>query len=492
MSGKGYGGNIPDMIKGLNLKWGKRNGLVLLGLLLTVVVILAWLVKGRLDLEDPWLEVPEKLSANGPKTTFLIKAGDRISGLREIKITLKQGDEAEKAVLTRAFPPGGEAGATVEVPVTLDLKALGLKDGRVTLTAVATDRSWGNFFNGRSTRVTRTLEVELTPLGLTLVGISHLLQAGGSGLVVYRVSKPPKETGLKLGNRLFQGYPLPKGNPGDYVAFFAVPLENPGSLSAEIVARSFGGSEVKQGVPLKIKPKKWRQDKISLSEGFLRQVAAAFPDAGQGDLLKTFLEVNRQKRQANHERVQQVTAASTPQPLWQGAFLRYQGKPMARFGDRRLYIWQNRVVDEQVHLGEDLASLVHSPVPAGNRGTVVLAEPLGIYGNTVILDHGLGLFSMYSHLSQMAVKAGDQVDKGQILGRTGSTGLAGGDHLHFSVLVHGAFVNPLEWWDAHWVRDQVEKVWAPGPSPAVAAQEPPAKRKGPAPKKKVRKIRRGP
>jgi murein DD-endopeptidase MepM/ murein hydrolase activator NlpD len=199
---------------------------------------------------------------------------------------------------------------------------------------------------------------------------------------------------------------------------------------------------------------------MNLSESFLAQVSDTFPEARQGDPLKTFLEVNQKKRQANHDRVRQACAVSQPQPMWSGAFQRFPGGTMARFGDRRSYIYQNRTVDEQVHQGEDLASFLNSPVPAANNGVVVLSEPLGIYGNTVILDHGMGVFSMYSHLSRLDVKTGERVEKGKTLGLTGTTGLALGDHLHYSVMVHGEFVNPLEWWDAHWFKDQVEKVWA--------------------------------
>ncbi|MGZ5454346.1 MAG: M23 family metallopeptidase, partial [Candidatus Aminicenantales bacterium] len=94
--------------------------------------------------------------------------------------------------------------------------------------------------------------------------------------------------------------------------------------------------------------------------------------------------------------------------------------------------------------------------PAANAGRVVFAGPLGIYGLTVVLDHGLGLFSMYCHLSQIDVALSQGVTRGETLGLSGSTGLAGGDHLHFTVLIHGTFVNPVEWWDAHWIRDNVE------------------------------------
>jgi murein DD-endopeptidase MepM/ murein hydrolase activator NlpD len=130
---------------------------------------------------------------------------------------------------------------------------------------------------------------------------------------------------------------------------------------------------------------------------------------------------------------------------------------MASFAEERTY-WNNgKEMDRQVHLGVDLASLAQSPVPAANSGRVVFAGPLGIYGNTVMIDHGCGLFSMYSHLSRIEIEVKKEVKKGETLGRTGFTGLAGGDHLHFSMLVDGVFVNPIEWWDEHWIKDNIEK-----------------------------------
>jgi len=285
-----------------------------------------------------------------------------------------------------------------------------------------------------------------------------------------------------VGGVLYRGFANPRGGSGDYVVLFPIPQEGPAILRLELVARS-GGQEVQQAIPLKVKPRKWRSDQIKLSDAFLAKVAATLPVAKPGDLLGNFLELNQVTRRQNHERVRQVCSRSSPQPLWSGPFQRFLGKTEAGFGDRRTYVYQNKAVDQQVHLGVDLASLVNSPVPAANRGVVVLAEPLGIYGQTVIIDHGLGVFSMYGHLSQIAVKPGDQVEKGTVLGKTGTTGLAGGDHLHFAVALQGEFVDPVEWWDAHWLKDQVEGVWLKATSPApetvqAAAKEGKGKKQG--------------
>jgi murein DD-endopeptidase MepM/ murein hydrolase activator NlpD len=95
------------------------------------------------------------------------------------------------------------------------------------------------------------------------------------------------------------------------------------------------------------------------------------------------------------------------------------------------------------------------PILAAQRGVVVHAAYLGIYGNCVIIDHGLGVQTLYGHMSSLGVKVGDKVEKGQEIGRSGMTGLAAGDHLHFTVLVDGTPVNPVEWWDMKWMKDRV-------------------------------------
>ncbi|RLD97804.1 MAG: M23 family peptidase, partial [Aquificota bacterium] len=127
----------------------------------------------------------------------------------------------------------------------------------------------------------------------------------------------------------------------------------------------------------------------------------------------------------------------------------------------RTYIYNGKVISHSTHMGYDLASVAHAPVPAANNGQVIYTGFIGIYGNVVILDHGLGLSSLYAHLSRYVVKKGDLVKKGQIIGYTGSTGLAGGDHLHFGVLLSGHPVNPVEWWDRKWLRERIMAVLKP-------------------------------
>ena len=127
----------------------------------------------------------------------------------------------------------------------------------------------------------------------------------------------------------------------------------------------------------------------------------------------------------------------------------------AKFADYRTYFSLGKEVDRQVHLGFDLAVTSQVPILAAQKGVVMLAEYLGIYGNCVILDHGMGVQSLYGHLSSIAVTVGDTVEKEQEMGKSGMTGMAGGDHLHFTMLVNGQMVNPVEWWDQHWIQDRI-------------------------------------
>ena len=200
--------------------------------------------------------------------------------------------------------------------------------------------------------------------------------------------------------------------------------------------------------------------------------------------MQRFVYINSKLRIENNKTLADLRFQTEPKFLWTGAFLPMVDSTVeSRFADDRTYTWQGKKVDEQTHLGFDLAKVAHSPVPASNDGRVIWAQDLGIYGNCIVIDHGFGLQSVYGHLSEFDVKKGDMVKKGQMIGRTGATGLAAGDHLHFTMQVDGVQVNAVEWWDPHWVKDRILSKMG---SDLAAVDDPPA----PAAKKRGRKHRR--
>jgi murein DD-endopeptidase MepM/ murein hydrolase activator NlpD len=268
------------------------------------------------------------------------------------------------------------------------------------------------------------------------------------------------------------------------------------------VAVDEAGNERVMGVSVTFLPVRFPKDTITLTEPFLRRkmpdLAPQMPgSASLEELLQAFLQVNGEGRKGFEAKNREIGRGETsPKPLWTGAFRQQTNtKVFANFPEERTYQIDGRTVDTQWHLGIDLASNRQSPIEASNAGRVAFVGPNGIYGNMVVLDHGLGLMSLYAHLSDIGVKVGQTVKKGEALGRSGDTGLAGGDHLHFAMLIHGVYTSPIEWWDDHWLKDRIAKplvdagIAVPGITDGVAAGEsPPAG--GPAARRRPPRSRR--
>ena len=182
--------------------------------------------------------------------------------------------------------------------------------------------------------------------------------------------------------------------------------------------------------------------------------------------------MNREMRRQNNQQLADLRFKTEEKILWNGPFVHY-GKEESMFADVRNYIYKGKKVDQQVHLGFDLSDTVNAPVTAANDGRVVWASDLGIYGNCIVVDHGYALQSIYGHLNNIAVKVGDLVKKGQTMGSAGSTGMAGGVHVHFSMQIDGVQINPREWWDEHWIHDRIMSKLDPNAAKNVSAASPP-------------------
>lgn len=316
--------------------------------------------------------------------------------------------------------------------------------------------------------VTQDVEVRLDPPRVAVVSLHHFINAGGAEFVVLRATPPDVEAGIAIGDARYRTYPgsaVGITDPAIRVGFFAWRHDQDAKTRLRAYARDAAGNEVTAPFDYKPFPKRFLDSKIPIDQRFLDRVVPAIAsntpdlnvDTGSPEgLLKGFLEINGNLRKKNNDTIAALAEKSEPKMLWTEAFAPMGNAQVeSRFADRRTYFHDEKEIDRQVHLGFDLASLQQAPVLASNAGTVVFADYLGIYGNCVIVDHGLGVQTLYAHLSTMNVKAGDAVTKGHELGRTGATGLAGGDHLHFTVLLQGTPVNPVEWWDGHWMEDRV-------------------------------------
>ena len=324
------------------------------------------------------------------------------------------------------------------------------------------------------TVVTRDLQVRLEPPQVSPVSTFHYVNHGGSEFVVYRATPDGVTSGVRVGDKEYAGYPAAgAGITGDAalrVAFFALLYDQDLATPIQLFARDEAGNDTTVALDHQVFPKPYAKSRIELNDAFLQRVvpsiAGASPDAGipTDDVLAGFLKINGDLRQKNNAFVAALAAKSAPEMRFKDAFQQMGNSQVeAKFADTRTYVYKGKEVDKQVHLGFDLAVTAQVAIVAAHAGTVVHAGDLGIYGNCVILDHGLGVQSLYGHLSSIGVKVGDSVEKGGTLGRSGMTGLAGGDHLHFTMLVGGQQVTPVDWWSKQWMEDRVlRKIAAAG------------------------------
>ncbi len=416
------------------------------------------------DVTPPRVTLIEPFTLVGPATPLSLRIEDNGTGLHEIAVHFVQNLEQYPLAQER-FSAGslflGGARSTFDLNVVpFGDRTIPRRRGPATLVIVARDHSWWGFFEGNWTRIAQDVTVKFHPPRLETVSAPSSIAQGGTGLLLYQVSEDAARHGVQIGEAFFPGFPNPEHAFGMF-SLFAFPHHLPASTPVRLVADDGLGNHGERKISTKVLRKHRHTRHLQVSDRFIGRVIppiiARTPDLDDlADPLQNFLQVNNALRKQNAEQFKALASNSRQAFLWEGAFLQLPGsKVEASFADRRHYLYHGQVVDTQDHLGFDLAVTARSPVEAANDGDVVLADYAGIYGNTIVIDHGYGLQSLYAHLSSFNVEPGDHVVKGQHIGRSGRTGLAAGDHLHFSLLLHGVQVNPMEWWDVQWVQSRL-------------------------------------
>lgn len=431
----------------------RSSGFVRAGAILTGIVLLALAAIYALrDGGSPAIKLSPQSAAASYATEFTLELSAGKAGLREFSVAATQ--EGKRVELLREQFP--DKRPTHAVSFRLPREA-GFKEGPLELAIVVRSNALLAFIGRGKASLVRSLALDFTPPRLSVSPGVHNVNQGGGAAVSYTVSKAVESTGVAVGTHFFPAYQQPDGR---YFCFFAMPHDmQPGAFRPKVVARDTAGNEATQNVSVLAIPKPFKSDTLNIPDEFLNskmpQYTAIYP--AEKTPLDIYKRVNTELRKKNEAELLKIARETSPTPLWTGSFLRLPNSAgRANFGDQRDYYYQGEKIDHQTHMGVDLASVANAPVPAANTGSVVLAEFFGIYGNCVIIDHGLGVQSLYSHLDEMSVAKGAQVKKGDIIGRTGTTGLAGGDHLHFGMIIGGLQVNPVEWWDEHWIRHNIQ------------------------------------
>jgi len=423
----------------------------------------AWIFTMRMEGGKPavLLELPSQYI--GLSTEFKGSVSDPGSGVRKLWIgLLKDGKEAvlkEEEFPSQSLIGGGSVNDT-PIQMKIEPRKLGISDGKAIIRIVARDYSWRNWWKGNRTYLEHKVIIDTKPPVIDILTKIHNISQGGAGLVIYRVSETDAKTGIVVGGNFFPGHSGYFKDGAVFMAFIALDHLQGTDIEIHAEAMDKAGNSARAGFQYYLRKKAFKKDTISIPDQFLNWKMPEFDVAdSQGRQLtgiEKFLAVNRTMRKENGALFASLAGKTENKLHWEGAFLRLpKSATRSGFADRRSYKYKGKIVDHQYHMGIDLASTAHSSVPAANGGKVVFADANGIYGKTVVLDHGFGLFSLYSHLSRIMVLKGEMVARGNVLGLTGTTGLAGGDHLHYGMMLQNVFINPLEWWDSAWIQNNI-------------------------------------
>jgi murein DD-endopeptidase MepM/ murein hydrolase activator NlpD len=455
--------------------------MVVFAALIALCVAAVWWLK--LEPGPPSIEVENGKDVVGRTASWdVVVRAKGHPGLRRIAVRLSAGGQSYP-LFSEELPADGPRVFERRVHVESDLAAAGVVQGPARLEVEADTNAWHLSGGAHGALATHDMTVDTVPPRVDLLTTQHNMRLGGVSLALFRVDPDAVDTRVVVGDYSFPAVRGYFADPAVALAFFAVPQNLSATARPVVRAVDAAGNAQEVALPVLIKDRKFPERQLPIDDAFLErkvpEILNAMHKPVPADLKEAYLNVNRDVRRESEERLRAVTAQSADHALWTGVFHRQSNAaPMSAFADRRSYMYHGEQIDQQTHLGYDLASLKNAPVEAAQDGVVIFADYLGIYGNTVVVDHGLGVASLYGHLSSIGVHVGQQVKAGDSLGQTGDTGLAAGDHLHFSIMLRGVHVDPVEWWDPLWMREHVNarltSMPSAQPATAAAAPTPPA------------------
>jgi murein DD-endopeptidase MepM/ murein hydrolase activator NlpD len=423
---------------------------IVIVIVLVVLVPIAFVVARS---ATPIIDLPSSVTSLGQATPITVHVRDP-HGVRGLVAFVEQNGARYQVLFETAQlseEPDSTANFTAGVKTTPQLQ-----EGKAKLILEATS----NDLLRKTARLERDVNVVTQPPSVSVDSEQHYLYLGMADLATFSVSGSWTEAGVRVGDQPFRAWPMPGGKPGLF-SLFAFAWNMPPGTAPLVYASNGAGNDVTSPLvvvfPKKEQPKYTTHD-LQVSDAFLQKVINELDPNGTGDPVARFVKINTEMRRANNKTLSDLRLKTADKFLWSQPFMRQpHSQAESSFADVRNYIYNGKKIDQQVHLGYDLAVTQHIGVEASNDGKVVYAAPLGIYGNCIVVDHGYGLQTIYGHLSKIDVHEGDMVKRGQVMGLSGMTGMAGGDHIHFAMQLDGVQIDPKEWWDSHWIKDHIAK-----------------------------------
>jgi len=448
-----------------------------------------------------FLKVPGGIGAEPVKLEVVFE--DKLSGLSEILVRYEQNRKIVNIVKQKITDKKVNRRT---IPLSLGGRELGLVPGKVKLSFVAFDSSfWSN-----SRKAEIFLDVDFTPPEIDIITTEHNAAQSGVELVFYRVNTnnsleepqvegeslsvspavvPSEEStedfigfsGVRMSTWIFPGFPARHldrafgAYPDLYFSLFPVPQDYQSAAdSAVIFARDRVGNYSLKQLPLRISKSSYGRASYPISpENLALQVEKAWQDyqrfnpevsplslraEDNAGLIERYRELNVQFRKEIDKKLVKLLSKPRMTRYWRGRFGRQPGfTRLYGFGETQNYELDGFGGGVVVSGGTGYSSLQARPVRAANEGIVVFCDRLGPWGETVVLDHGFGLSSVYSNLSKCSVPEGKRVSANDVVGQSGRSGLFQFSGVHFEIRVHGVPVRPEEWWDRRWLRDHLSK-----------------------------------
>ncbi|MGH9345460.1 MAG: M23 family metallopeptidase [Terriglobia bacterium] len=434
--------------------------------LVVIVLIILFSVYKLTRNPAPTIKPAEAVAGIGLNSAVRFIVHDASHRITRVTVEVGQNGKWYEAPVTGKAVPAARnaknAGYTVEASAQVGRRAVPqLTPGRAEIRVTALNDSWGRFFRGGLAVLSLSVPVRFMPPQIEVLTSQHYINLGGCDMIVFNVSPGTTKSGVQVGKYFFASFPVTDSKPLTRIALFAFPYDVDPNTPASIVADDDAGNQTVASFTYKVFPVKWHESTIPVDDAYMQRVVppilsqtTAVQDTG--NLVKNYVEINHDLRIIDKRRLVQFGKQTNPHFMWSQPFLRLPNTKLeANFADFRTYVYKGQAIDHEVHLGYDLASVEHSPVEAANDGQVLYAGWFDIFGNAVIIDHGCGLQTLYGHMASFKVKPGELVKRGQVIGTSDSTGLAGGDHVHFGVYLDGIPVVPKEWWDPHWIHDRI-------------------------------------
>jgi murein DD-endopeptidase MepM/ murein hydrolase activator NlpD len=449
-------------VEALRRKKSNTGVVVLLLVFLGIIGGVVYLANSPMfERNAPVIDTPASMYWNLRKP-IAVKLEDD-TGIKSYRVTLSDGKNS--FVVAETTLPRPEKEVTVEV--NLPRAGWNRRTTSAVMIVEATDISRWNLFKGNSAAKKTVIEIDAVRPSAYVLSNSYKITQGGSALVVFHASDEHLESvAVKTSfGKVFKAEPFYK--EGYYAALIAWPVTEK-NFRAWVEATDLAGNLAKAHVPLYIERYRYRRSNITLKDRFLEgkiaDLASQFDEtAGVTDPVERFKIINEDIRDKNEALIHKYASKVSDKLIHRWSVKPFyplkNAKKVASFGDHRFYYYKGKLVSESYHLGLDLASVKMADVRASNPGRVVYSGYNGIYGNMPLIDHGLGLYTLYGHCSTLYVTEGDDVRRNEVIAKTGKTGLALGDHLHFGVLVQGIEVRPVEWMDAHWIKDNITTVF---------------------------------